>query len=51
MILKILGFDFEFKKLSNEDRNLFNKWNEARSQKDFQTADKYRALLQEKGLI
>lgn len=51
MILKILGFEFEFKKLTKEDKDTFNKWNEARSKKDFETADKYRTLLQEKGLI
>jgi cysteinyl-tRNA synthetase len=51
MILKILGFEFEFKKLTKEDKDTFNKWNEARSKKDYETADKYRALLQEKGLI
>ena len=51
MILKILGFEFAFKKLTKEDKDTFNKWNEARSKKDFETADKYRALLQEKGLI
>ncbi|MGI6787490.1 MAG: cysteine--tRNA ligase [Acholeplasmataceae bacterium] len=51
MIMKILGFDFDFEKLSDEDRNLFKLWNQSRSEKDFETADKYRKLLQEKGLI
>lgn len=51
MILKILGFDFHFDKLSNRDRELYENWQKAREEKDFQSADKYRNLLQEKGLI
>ncbi|MGI6781513.1 MAG: cysteine--tRNA ligase [Acholeplasmataceae bacterium] len=51
MILKILGFEFNFERLSQEDRELFKMWNEARANRDFKTADKYREILQKKGLI
>ena len=48
MILKILGFDFEFKNFQMKTAiYLIN--GTKRISKDFQTADKYRALLQEKG--
>lgn len=51
MILKILGFDFEFKPLSKNDKDLFKSWEQARQDKNYELADKYRTELQEKGLI
>ena len=37
--------------LTEEDRNNYQKWNEAKKAKDFETADKYRALLQERNIL
>ena len=36
--------------LSAEDKEVFEAWNKAKSEKNFEEADKYRALLIEKGL-
>lgn len=51
VILDIFGFSFPYKSLTDEDRDLYNKWNEARSNKDFATADEYRKLLNERGIL
>lgn len=37
--------------LSEEDKELFNKWNEAKANKDFTSADEYRNALTMKGLL
>ena len=37
--------------LSDEDKEVYAKWNEAKAAKDFETADKYRAVLMEKGIL
>ena len=39
------------KKKLHEDKELFNLWNNARANKDFESADKYRNMLMQKGLI
>lgn len=51
MILKILGFEYQFKNLSKEDHQLFNDWNLARENKDFTKADELRQILQKRGII
>ena len=48
---KVLGLKTDKKPLSKEDRETYFLWNEARQEKDFDSADKYRAILQEKGII
>ena len=50
-MLDILGIFINKVVLSKEDKEIYNKWNEAKTNKDFETADKYRALLTEKGIL
>jgi cysteinyl-tRNA synthetase len=37
--------------VTEEDKEVYNKWNEAKKAKDFEEADKYRLQLIEKGLL
>jgi len=50
-MLEILGIFIKKVELTKEDVDTYNAWNEAKSQKDFETADKYRAILTEKGIL
>lgn len=50
-MLNILGIVVEKPVITDEDRELFAKWNEAKKTKDFASADVYRAQLSEKGLL
>ena len=50
-MLEILGIFFEKIKMSDEDKDIYNKWNEAKAQKDFKTADEYRSILMSKGIL
>lgn len=50
-MLSILGIAYDPIELSEEDKAVFAKWNQAKAEKDFETADHYRKLLQEKGLL
>lgn len=50
-MLSILGIFIKKVVLSDEDKDIYNKWNEAKSQKDFETADVYRNQLIEKGIL
>ena len=50
-MLGILGIEFNKIVLTEEDKDLFNKWNEAKANKDFASADVYRGKLIEKGRI
>ena len=49
--LTILGIRYPEIKLNGEDRETYRLWNEAKAAKDFETADKYRAVLTEKGIL
>lgn len=49
-MLEILGIEFPVLTMTEADKDLYAKWNEAKSAKNFEEADKYRALLIEKGL-
>lgn len=49
-MLEILGIFFPEIHLTSEDKETFRKWNEAKAEKNFEEADKYRAILVEKGL-
>ena len=48
---KVLGLKGDQKPLSDEDKETYNLWNKARIEKDFKNADKYRLILQEKGIV
>lgn len=49
--LNVLGIAVKEVTLSDEDKEIYNNWNNAKSVKDFETADKYRAVLIEKGIL
>ncbi len=50
-MLDVLGYVFEDVVLSEDDKHVFAMWNEAKANKDFESADTYRAALIERGLI
>lgn len=50
-MLNILGIVVEKPEVSDEDRALYARWNEARANKDFTAADECRKALAEKGLL
>ena len=50
-MLEILGIFIDRTVLSDEDRQIYKNWNEAKANKDFETADKYRSQLIEKGIL
>ena len=50
-MLAVLGIFIEPVVLTEEDRQLYNKWNQAKAAKDFASADVYRAQLQERHII
>ena len=50
-MLEVLGIAHDKVKLSEEDKDIYNKWSEAKKAKDFETADKYRQVLSEKGIL
>lgn len=50
-MLDIFGIKYQVLELSDEDKELFAKWNEYKSQKDFANADIIRNELMNKGLL
>jgi cysteinyl-tRNA synthetase len=50
-LLSVLGLPIDLQKLSDEDKALFRNWEDARKNKDFAQADKYRQELVKKELI
>lgn len=50
-MLEILGIAFPVIEMSEEDKDLYAKWNQAKSEKNFEEADQYRAKLMERGLV
>jgi cysteinyl-tRNA synthetase len=50
-MLDILGIEVEKVEVSVENRELFEKWNEAKARKDFDAADGYRRQLIDQGLL
>lgn len=50
-MLDVLGINVERTVLSEEDRELFRGWNEAKKAKDWGKADTYRNALSGKGLL
>ena len=51
LILDIFNLKFEYKKLTKDDRNIYNLWQEARVNKDFEKADYYRNELVSRGIL
>ena len=50
-MLEILGVFIDKTVLDEQDRQIYQEWNKAKSEKDFETADKYRNILMEKGIL
>ena len=50
-MLDVIGIKHEEIVLTDEDKETFKMWNEAKKAKDFEKADKYRAALTAKGLL
>ena len=50
-MLDVLGVEYKHINLTNEDIDDFNKWNDAKKEKDFALADTYRQKLIDKGLL
>ena len=47
----ILGLVFNERELRSEAKELFNKWNEFKANKDFNSADEIRKILMERNLL
>ena len=50
-MLDILGLVPSVKPLTEEEKELVLKWQDARNNKDFELADKLRATITEKGIV
>ena len=50
-MLNVLGIIVDKPTITEEDKEVFAKWNEAKANKDFEAADEYRNVLLEKGLL
>ncbi|MCR5786559.1 MAG: cysteine--tRNA ligase [Acholeplasmatales bacterium] len=51
MIFDVFGVRLSYNALSDEDKQIYKNWEDAKSVKDFELADKYRNMLSEKGII
>ncbi len=47
----VLGFDFAPRQLSEDDIDLYNQWDSFKKEKNFEEADKIRALLVQRGIL
>lgn len=50
-IMDVLGVKLEYSPLSEEARSIYTAWLEAKKNKDFESADKYRDILTNMGVI
>ena len=50
-ITNILGLVYDMPNLSESQKETYNKWNEARTNKDFEKADEYRNILINEGIL
>lgn len=48
---EVFGLKVDVTPLETEDKEIYLLWEKARKEKDFDSADKYRNILQEKGII
>ena len=51
MALEVLGIKHNKVELSEEDKDIYAKWDEAKKAKDFANADKYRDILKDRGIL
>ena len=49
--LDILGIAYKNVSLSDEDKEIYHKWEEAKKAKDFTAADEMREKLMERGIL
>ena len=47
----LLGLEFDYPQMTIEDKKIYENYITAKSNKDFETSDKLRILLLEKGLL
>ena len=50
-ITEVLGLVYDMPTLSNSQKEIYNNWNEARINKDFEKADEYRNILINEGIL
>jgi cysteinyl-tRNA synthetase len=50
-IMNVLGVELNYNKLNEENKDLYNKWNALKKEKNFEEADKIRAILTERGIL
>lgn len=50
-IMDVLGVKLEYNPLTEKERNVYTLWIEAKKNKDFESADKYRDILINMGVI
>lgn len=50
-IFKVLGFEFDYTPMVDEDKDCYKKWIEARINKNFELADELRKKLVDKGIF
>ena len=51
LIVNILGLHYDLQELSAEDKDLYNNWNDAKKNKNYELADKLREQLINKNII
>lgn len=50
-MLYVLGIKLDRIVLSDDDKDVYANWNQAKAEKNFEAADQYRAVLMERGLL
>ncbi len=50
-MFSILGLKVSLKRLTKDDRNMYHAWKDARKNKDYETADRLREKLTERGIL
>ena len=50
-MMYVLGIKLDHITLSDADKATYQKWQDAKKEKDFAKADEYRTILQDKGIL
>ena len=50
-MLDVLGIEHNYFNVSNELKEVYRKWNQAKNDKDFALADEYRKVLMEANVL